>query len=200
MFIRRNITEMYKQSSEDFFKKIYLSLYCKVCVWEGVGDRTELQYTDPHSYGHQRCVFLVLLVCSTGGPEAQLSAGWWLSLPQLVTNFSGPQLTWGSWRPLLPGGGFPYHTCLRLLWSPTHRLPVFTELYNRSIAHSLSPHNLPSEMCHFCCLWDSMFDCHRAEITVMQFRGHSLPVHQSMSVLWAFTFYVSQIRLRDFFS
>ena len=32
----------------------------KVCVWERVGDRTELQYIDPHSYGHQRCVFLVL--------------------------------------------------------------------------------------------------------------------------------------------
>ena len=27
-----------------------------------------------------------------------------------------------------------------------------------------------------------MFDCHQAEITVMQFIGHSLPVHQSMSV------------------
>ena len=35
-------------------------------------------------------------------------------------------------------------------------------------------------------LWNSMFDCHQAEITVMQFRGHSLPVHQSMSVSWAF--------------
>ena len=31
-------------------------------MWEGVGDRTELQYIDPHSYGHQRCVFLVLLM------------------------------------------------------------------------------------------------------------------------------------------
>ena len=29
-----------------------------------------------------------------------------------------------------------------------------------------------------------MFDCHQAEITVMQFTGHSLPVHQSMSVLF----------------
>ena len=27
-----------------------------------------------------------------------------------------------------------------------------------------------------------MFDCHRAEITVMQFTGHSLPVHQSVTV------------------
>ena len=31
-----------------------------------------------------------------------------------------------------------------------------------------------------------MFDHHQAEITVMQFRGHSLPVHQSMSVPWEF--------------
>ena len=46
-----------------------------------------------------------------------------------------------------------------------------------------------------------MFNRHQAEITVMQFRGHSLPVHLSMSVSWAFTLshFVSQIRLRDFF-
>ena len=46
-----------------------------------------------------------------------------------------------------------------------------------------------------------MFDRHQAEITGIQFRGHSLPVHQSMSVSWAFTLshFVSQIRLRDFF-
>ena len=31
-----------------------------------------------------------------------------------------------------------------------------------------------------------MFNRHQAEITVMQFRGHSLPVHQSMSVSWEF--------------
>ena len=49
------------KTSDTVFRKIYLSLYLKGwCVWEGVGDRTELQYIDPHSYGHQRCVFLVL--------------------------------------------------------------------------------------------------------------------------------------------
>ena len=44
-----------------------------------------------------------------------------------------------------------------------------------------------------------MFDCHRAEITVMQFTGHSLPVHQSMTVPWDFTvsYIVSQARLRQ---
>ena len=35
-------------------------------------------------------------------------------------------------------------------------------------------------------LWNRMFDRHQAEITVMQFTGHSLPAHQSMSVPWNF--------------
>ena len=33
-------------------------------------------------------------------------------------------------------------------------------------------------------LWNRMFDRHQAEITVMQFTGHSLLVHQSRSVPW----------------
>ena len=50
-------------------------------------------------------------------------------------------------------------------------------------------------------LWNGMFDRHQAEITVMQFSGHSPPVHQSMTVPWDFTLshIVSQARLRDFF-
>ena len=106
----------------------------------------------------------------------------------------------GAWGSSLTG------TCSHSsIFSPTglrtNWLPVFTELYNSSIAHSIPPHNLPSEMCHFCCLWNGMFDCHRAEITVMQFTGHSLPVHQSMTVSRDFTLshFVSQARLRDFF-
>ena len=35
-------------------------------------------------------------------------------------------------------------------------------------------------------LWNGMFDRNQAEITVMHFRGHSLPVYQSMSASWAF--------------
>ena len=101
-------------------KNMYLSLYCKcskrlfkVLLWEGVGDQTELQYIDPHSYGHQRCVFLILQGCSTRGPGAQLSAGWWLSLLHLISNFSGPQLNRGPQGPLRPGVTFP--TTSRLL-------------------------------------------------------------------------------------
>ena len=34
-------------------------------------------------------------------------------------------------------------------------------------------------MCHFCYLWNGLYDRHWAEITVMQFTGHSLLVHHS---------------------
>ena len=85
-------------------------------MWEGVGERTELQYIDLHSYGHQRCLsrspgllnrrprgpLCWVRTFSTaschqrvskllGGPRAP-SAGWWLSLP-LVSNSSDLQLT-----------------------------------------------------------------------------------------------------------
>ena len=86
------------KTSDTVIRKIYLSLYLKGwCVWKGVGDRTELQHIDHHSYGHQRCVFLLLLMLNLrpGG-----SAFCWLSLPHLVTNFSGLQLSRGSRGPL----------------------------------------------------------------------------------------------------
>ena len=68
----------------------YTSLFIwKGCVWEGVGDRTELQHIDPHSYGHQR-FFPVLLGCSTGDLGPSLP-GCWLSLPHLISNWSGLQ-------------------------------------------------------------------------------------------------------------
>ena len=49
------------KTREDFFRKnIYLSIYlqgskglCGVLLWEAVGERTELQYFEPHSYGRQ---------------------------------------------------------------------------------------------------------------------------------------------------
>ena len=42
--------------------------------------------------------------------------------------------------------------------------------------------------CRLLDLWNRMFDRHQAGITVMQFTGHSLPVHQPMSVPWKFFF------------
>ena len=75
--------------SEDFFRKICTSHFIVTFVCEReLKTEQRLQYIDPHSYGRQRCVFLVLQSCSTGGPGAQLSTGLWLSLLHLTTNWS----------------------------------------------------------------------------------------------------------------
>ena len=120
-------------------KKIYHSLYLKGCMWEGVGDRTKTAtYWPPQPLRTSPCVVLVLLGCSTGawGPSLSgtCSHSSIFSPTDLQTQSGIPQ------RPLLLGGGFPYH-----ILSPTHLisnsetnwLPVFTELYNSSITHSI---------------------------------------------------------------
>ena len=149
---------------------MYLSLYCKgskrlfkVLWWEGVGDRTELQYIDPHSYGRQCCVFLILQGCSIGGPGVQLSGFLYYILsptaldPNSITGPEGPfSLTWLSLPHLISNSN----------WSLSWQSYVIVQ----------RPLNRPLS------LWNGMFDRHQAEITVMQFTGHSLPMHQSMSV------------------
>ena len=93
--------------------------FLRVLLWEGVEDRTELQYIDPHSYGRQHCVFLVLQGYSTGGPGAQLSAECWLFYHILSPTGLVPKLHRGSPGPLRPGVAFSTTSCLRRLWSPT---------------------------------------------------------------------------------
>ena len=93
-----------------------------------------------------------------------------------------------AWGSTLLDAGFLY----RIL-SPTGLVSKLTDfLSSPSYIIAQSPTQY---------LWNGMFDCHRAEITVMQFTGHSLPVHQSMTVPRDFTLshIVSQARLRDFF-
>ena len=110
--------------------------------------------------------------CSTRGPGVH-SAGCWLSLLRLIRIFSGPQLI----RAPSPFGlvwlYLPHlvNSVSNSHWDST----VLTELYNssRPLDHPLD-------------LWNRMFNRHQAEITVMQFRGHSLSVRQSMRVSWDF--------------
>ena len=67
--------------------------------------------------------------------------------------------------------------CHQRVWSPNSlvsKLPVFLSSLSYIIVQR--PLNL----------WNGMFDRHRAEITVMQFTGHSLPVHQFVTVPWDF--------------
>ena len=132
-------------------------------------------------------VFLVLQGCSTGGPGTQLSAGWWLSLLHLLSNFSGPQLNRGPRGPLRPGVAFP--TTSRLLLQLSDYLSWLSYIIvQRPLNRPLNP-------------WNGIFDCHQAEITVMQFTGHSLPVHHSVAAQWTFTLshIISRAHLRDFF-
>ena len=140
-------------------------------MWEGAGDRTELKYFDPHSYSRQRCVFLVLLM---------LNRRPWGPLCWVLTFFTASyqHLLWTPIQSGLPrapsaGCGFPYNISSISVsnTNSTALTSVLTELYNSSTStRSLKSH----------------VDRHQAEITVMQFTGHSLPVRQSMSVPWEF--------------
>ena len=112
------------------------------------------------------------LSCSLGllnrRPRAH-SAEWWLSLLHLISIFSGPQLI----RAPSPFG---------LVWlslpHPSATLLATRTWTRTQLSYIMVQHPLD--------LWNRMFDHHQAEITVMQFTGHSLPVHQSMSVPWEF--------------
>ena len=104
------------------------------------------------------------------------SAGWWLSLLHLISNFSGPQTPSGFPRAPSAGCGFTYHSS-----SNSNSAATGTWLLSwLSYIIGQRPLDRPLN------LWNGMIDCHPAEITVMQFTGHSLPVHQSMSVPWEF--------------
>ena len=124
----------------DFFKKkIYLKLYCKVCVWEGVGDpNRNCNMLTPHSYGHQRCVFLVHQGCSTGGPRAQLSAECCslyciLSLTHLISNSIGGPEGLFCWV-----AAFPTTSWRQLIWLQLTDFLSPSSYINSSIAHSIS--------------------------------------------------------------
>ena len=144
-------------------------------MWERAGDRTELKYFDPHSYGHQRCVFLVLLMLNRRprGPLCWVMAFFTASHQQLLwtTTQSGApspfSLVWLS----LP------HLVYNSVRSLTGTVWLLSWLSYIIVQHPLS------RLLDF---WNRMLDRHQVEITVMQFTGHSLPVHQSMSVPWEY--------------
>ena len=64
-------------------------------MWEGVGDRTELQHIDPHSIGHNRVSFPFSWTAQPGAWGPSLS-GCWFSLPHLISNSSDHQTDWIS--------------------------------------------------------------------------------------------------------
>ena len=133
--------------------------------------------------------------CTTGGPGAQLSADCWLSQPHLVTNGSSKLL--GAPRAPSAGSCFPYHILSATSLVPNSSGAPRVPSARLSLPHLINNFSGP-QLSHFLSwpsyiivqhplnLWNGMFDRHQAEISVMQFRGHSLPVYQPMSVSWDF--------------
>ena len=128
------------------------------------------------------------LSCSLGllnrRPRAH-SAGRWLSLLHLISIFSGPQTPSGFPRAPSVGCGFPYHISSPTVWNSTGNSTgsLGVELnWNRNSIQLACRTQLNYIIVR--CPLDQMFNRHQAEITVMQFRGHSLPVRQSMRVSW----------------
>ena len=134
------------------------------------------------------------LSCSLGllnrRPRAH-SAGCWLSLLHLISIFSGPQTPSGFPRALSVGCGFPYHISSISVSNSTVQSSTvqFVGLILPSNSHAMIWTRLRNffrylaiGMCHFRYLWNGLCDRHRVEITVIQFRGHSHLVRQSMRV------------------
>ena len=60
-------------------------------MWEGVGDRTELQHIDPHSIGHN-CVSLPFSWAAQTGAWGPSLSGYCSSIQHLISNWSDLQL------------------------------------------------------------------------------------------------------------
>ena len=178
------------------YKYMYLPLYCKgskrlfkVCVWEGAEDRTETEIFWP-------LLLWPVTLCLSRSPDAQpealgstlLGAGFlycFLSASSLDPNSSEPQGPFGLRWLSLPH--LVYNSSPALIATATG---TRTQLSYIIVQRPLD-------------LWNRMFNRHQAEITVMQFRGHTLPVRQYMRVSWDFlacpVLFVN-FRPRDFLS
>ena len=121
-----------KDERRHFFRTIYLSLYWKDCVWEGVGDRTKTAtYWPPNSSGYHSLSFLSPGLLNRGPLcwELVLSTVYYLQLTQSGV-LRAPSA--GCWFSL-------QHVISNWLELPVHR--VILLFY----AHSISSHNWPAE-------------------------------------------------------
>ena len=158
----RRKTSLNKIFTSHFICKGTKGLF-KVCGWEGAGDRTELKYFDPKLMA----VTLCLSCSSDAQPEPWGPLCWVLAFfIHLLSIFSGPQFIRASRGPLRPGVALTTTSRLQLR-------PIFNSAGRRTqLSYIIVRRPLD--------LWNRMFNRHQAEITVMQFRGHSLPVHHSV--------------------
>ena len=97
------------------YKYMYLSLYCKGSKRVTQGLRVRRSWRPNRNFNILTSILMAVNVvsfsfswCSTGGPGVY-SAGCWLSLLHLISNFSGPQTPSEFPRAPSAGCGFPYH-------------------------------------------------------------------------------------------
>ena len=145
-------------------KNIYLSLY--------LFDRVVWGFTVRGSWRPNRNCTL----CLSRSPDAQPEAQRPTLLGDLLhlINFSGLQFI----RAQGPFG---------LMWLSLPHL-VYNSASNSTatLLSWLSYKIVQRPLSRLLDLWNRMFNLYQVEITVMQFPGHFLPVHQSMSVPWEF--------------
>ena len=170
------------KTQEDFFRKIFVPLTLFVRVRKGcVRFYCERELETEHNCNILTPTLMAVNVVSfsfsrAAQPEAQ-SPTLLGDLLLLISNFSAPQLNRGL-RAHSAWCGFPYH--ISSITPSDLQLPLSWLLSWRS--YIIVPRPLDRQLD----LWNRIFDRHQTEITVMQFTGHSLPVHQSMSVPWEF--------------
>ena len=91
------------KDERSFSKKCTSHFICNVCVWEGVGDWTKTAIYWP-SLLWPSALCLSLSPGLLNRRPGALSAGCGLSLPHLITNWSGPQTPSGV--PRAPSAGW----------------------------------------------------------------------------------------------
>ena len=163
-----------KDAGRLLYKYMYLSLYCKglkrvtqgLCVRGSWRPNITATFWPLLLWPSALC-----LSCSDAQPEAQ----WPSSL--LDDGFLYCILSATSLVPKLHRGSRGPYNISSITPSPTVTSSWLLSWQSYIIVQRPFDHLLD--------LWNRMFNRHPAEITVMQFTGHSLPVHQSMSVSWA---------------
>ena len=131
------------KTQEDFFNKIFTSHfiarvrrgYSRFACERDLETEQKLQYSDPHSYGRQRCVFLVLLMLNRRpwGPLCWVLAFFTASYQQLLwspNTIGVPEGPLGRVWLSLPH--LVYNTVRSLTGTRTVLTSVLTELCNRS--------------------------------------------------------------------
>ena len=164
---------------------MYLSLYCKGSKTVIQGLRVRGSWRENRNCNILSPNLWPSTLCLSRSPDAQpeaqkptqLGDGFLyciLSATSLDPNSSGPQGP-KAWC------GFPYYI------SSITLSDLQLELWFLSWLSYIIVQRPLSRLLDF---WNRMLDHHQAEITVMQFTGHSLPVHQSMVVPWEFFYLV----------